>query len=911
MSGSAGIPVQIFLLGRFEIVRGERRLRAAGWTRRKAAALFQRLALERRLLKDQAIDFLWPEAGLASGANSLYRTLYALRQTLNETLGPETAEEIFSFADGVLALDESVWVDVHEFKRLSAGQQTSMPVLQQALDLYQGDLLPDDPYSDWLAVPRDTLRRLHREVSIALAGIFQEQQAYIQAISLLTPLLVQDPADEPVHRTLMRLYAQAGRRHDALRQYQSCVEALAEDLDVRPEPETTHLYEQILNGELAPTPEILPGPAEQPLSRSPGVPFGLPVETTVRLVGREPDLECLIGYMEEARSGQGRTVLITGESGLGKTRLASEALQAAAGAGMITLFGAAYEQEGFLAYQPIIEAIDDYLARSEAGPVMDASVKSRPHNPITHFKRAGSSDSEQQSWALFNAVATFLSQLSPPPPTGTGDHLPVVFLLDDLHAADEATLRLFHFLARKSQTSPLILIATYTTHVRSTTSPFGTLLNALYRERFSATLTLSALDEQAVGQILSQILDDEPEPSMVSAVTTITEGNPFFVEEIGRSLVGDEIREERVKEWQLGTTSGDETIPLPLPSGLKDLLQGRVAQLGRPVESMLTTAAVIGRDFEFGVLQGAAGVFAGHDRGDRFLFDALDRALEAHLLDETASGYRFHHPLIRRTLYESLSQVRRARLHAEIAESIEASAARQTKKPEAYVEELAFHYDHSDRREQALDYLIKAGRQAAKLYAYEVALDYYERALSLLDALGLSESRRRFRLLERAGRYHKILADTPRAVAAFEQALGIKGADWEPSPRERARLRRLAALALLTAGRLDEATSHLQQALAELEAGGEKGVELANVLYNISQTHWHRNEYSQAFDVAQQSLAIAERLNDQAAIARAFEMLALACHSLGKWQQGLSFEEQRSALTGPGLEVSDAFDVHL
>ena len=911
MSGSAGVPVQIYLLGRFEIVRGDRKLRAAGWTRRKAAALLQRLALERRLLKDQTIDFLWPEADLNSGANNLYRTLYALRQTLNEALGPETAEAIFSFADGVIALDDSVWVDVHEFKRLSANQQASLPDLQQALGLYQGDLLPDDPYSDWLVMPRDTLRRLYREASMALAGHYQEQQAYNQAISLLTPLLAQDPADEPVHRTLMRLYAQTGRRHDALRQYQSCVEALAEELDVPPEPETTNLYEQILNGELTPGPEILPELADQPAGRGPSVHFGLQVDSTVRLVGREPDLERLTGYMEEARRGMGRTVLITGESGQGKTRLASEALQAAAAAGMITLFGAAYEQEGFLAYQPIIEAIDDYLARSEVRAVEDASDTPLPHNPITHFKRAGSNDSEQQSWALFNAVATFLSQLSPSQPSDNGQHMPVVFLLDDLHAADEATLRLFHFLARKTRTSPLLLMATYPTHVKSTTSPFGTLLNALYRERLSVTLTLSALDEVSVGQVLSQLLENEPESTIVSAVTTITGGNPFFVEEIGRSLVNDELTKQRVKEWQQGKTTGDETIPLPLPSGLKDLLQSRVAQLGRPVESMLTTAAVIGRDFEFGVLQGVTGVSAGDDRGDRFLFDALDRALEAHLLDETASGYRFHHPLIRQTLYESLSQVRRARLHAQIAESIEAFVARRTRKPEAYVEELAFHYDHSDRRERALDYLIKAGRQAAKLYAYEVALDYYERALSLFDALGLSESRRRFGLLERAGTYHKILADTPRAVAAFEQALDIKGANWQPSARDRARLRRLAALALLTAGRLDEATSHLQQAFAELEAAGEQGLEMANVLYNISQAHWHRNEYSQAFDVAQQSLAIAESLNDQAAIARAFEMLALACHSLGKWQQGLGFEEQRSALTGPGLEVSDAFDVHL
>src|SRR5881396_3082737 len=104
-------PIRIFLLGRFAVAREERLLPAAGWTRRKAAALLQRLALERRLVKDQAIEFLWPEADPTSGANNLYRTLHALRQTLDTTLGPGTADATVTFADGVISLAESVWVD--------------------------------------------------------------------------------------------------------------------------------------------------------------------------------------------------------------------------------------------------------------------------------------------------------------------------------------------------------------------------------------------------------------------------------------------------------------------------------------------------------------------------------------------------------------------------------------------------------------------------------------------------------------------------------------------------------------------------------------------------------------------------------------------------------------------------------
>jgi tetratricopeptide (TPR) repeat protein len=119
-------------------------------------------------------------------------------------------------------------------------------------------------------------------------------------------------------------------------------------------------------------------------------------------------------------------------------------------------------------------------------------------------------------------------------------------------------------------------------------------------------------------------------------------------------------------------------------------------------------------------------------------------------------------------------------------------------------------------------------------------------------------------------------------------------------------------MALITAGNTTAAEAHLSAALAEIdEHDAERAADYAHVLYNVAQLHWHRNEYREAFNVAQRSLAIAEQLNDTVAIARAFEMLALACHSLGEWRQGLYFEERRSALVGPNLDVTEAFDVHL
>jgi DNA-binding SARP family transcriptional activator len=896
MSTSAKSTIDIFLLGRFEVIHGEQVLRATDWSRRKAAALLQRLAVERRLIKDQAIDFLWPEATFAAGANNLYRTLHALRQTL-DILGPETAATVFTYEDGVLSLTESVRVDVHQFEQLCStflaeNSKSAIPHLQQALTLYQGDLLPDDPYAEWALIPRETLRRRYREICLRLAAYYRETGNYTTAITLLGPLLKPDPTDEAIHRELIRFYALAGRRHEALRQYQTCADALAVELDLPPEPETTALYTQILNGELAPSLPSMPPPAWMP-----PLPVILEVERSAPLVGRKAELEALQTTIHQAWHGQGQTILLAGESGVGKTRLAYETLRTAASAGMTTLFGAAYEQEGQLPFQPFIEAFDRYLAGRQnlPGKTADPGTE-RMENPIAHFKPLGFTDPQQEHWALFKAALTFLINLAA--------QAPLILLLDDLHAADETSLRLFHYLARQSRSSPVILLATYRSDmIDPLDSPCGALLNTLYREQLSQTLNLSPLAEEPVDKLVRHLLNGEATSALVRAVFNLTEGNPFFVQEIIHALLKfDQVEMTQTGQWQL--KPGAE---LHLPSGLSELLRARVARLGSPLESILSIAVVVGREFSFDILQNLAAA------PDSTLLDALDAALAGHLLEETDNGYRFRHPLIRRALYEGLSRTRRARLHARTAETIELIYSRRPEGLAPYVEALAFHYDSSDRRDQALPYLLQAGQKAAGLYAFEVAVTYFERALALMDQMNLAEPAQRWPILEALGWWGIILADTPRTVARFEQALALPASEkWRSSGPARARVHRGAAMALITAGDADAAGKHLQAALAEIDNQNPKdAAEYAFVLYNIAQLHWHRNDYQQAFDAAQRSLAIAERLSDPIAIARAFEMLALACHSMGEWRQGLQFEAQRSALAGSTLDVTEAFDVHL
>jgi DNA-binding SARP family transcriptional activator len=874
-------PIEICLLGRFEVSRGERTLRASEWSRRKAATLLGRLALERRLLKDQAMEFLWPETSPESGANNLYQTLYMLRQTLDTALGPGSAEATFAFEAGVLSLEKTVRVDVHEFERLCSGQdQSSMVDLQGALALYQGDLLPDDLYEEWTLVPREGLRRLHRQASLRLAGYQREAHDCPAAIARLQPLLKRDPADEVVHRELMHLYTLDGRRHRALRQYQACVEALAAELGVAPDPQTEALYAQILSGDVAASPAPQPKPIWLPPA-----PITLEVEQAAPLVGRDDELESLQAVIRASQRGQGGALLLTGDVGVGKTRLAYEALRTAASLHMTTLVGAAYEQEGRLPYQPFVEAFDRYLDEQRRPP---------EQHPITHFQPLGSSDPQQEQAALFRVTATFLISLA--------TRSPVVFLLDDLHAADEASLHLFHYLARQSLSAPLILLATYRAEAATPSiSPFGSLLNALYREHLSQVIGLKPLSEQAVAHIIQHTLGAEAAPSLVKAISAVAEGNPFFVQEITRAVARAEGLELQAGQWRLPPGAD-----LPVPAGLQDVLRERVQRLGPQIESVLTPAAVVGREFRFEVLQSLAGLPDGE------LLDALDGALTGQLIEETEGGYRFRHPLIRHTLYEALSRARRIRLHTRAAEAIESAYAGRPAGLKLHVEALAFHYDLSSHRERALPYLLQAGQKAAGVYAFEDATNYFERALALMDNLGLDDPAQRWMVLEQLGWWGNILANTPRAVTRFEQALALApGEGWQPTSGDRVRVHRAAAVILITSGDTAAAERHLRTAMEEVGEQEQDTADTAYLLYDLALLYWHRNQYQAAFDVAQRSLGIAERLNDQAGTARAFEMLALASHSLGDWQQGLSFEEERSALVGPSLDVTEAFDVHL
>jgi len=885
MARTMTLPVQISMLGRFHVIRGEDILSGSDWDRQKAATLLQRLALERHLLRDQVIDFLWPDASQESGANNLYQTLYSLRRFLTAKLGKGAAEELFAFHNGVLYLNSSVQVDVHEFRSLCSQNQSindpkQLDRLQQALRLYQGDFLPDERYAEWTIVPRDSLHRLYRQAALVLTSHYQEHRNYDSALTLLTPLLSSDPTDEPVHRAMMRIYAHANHRHAALQQYQACVEALSHDLGVTPEQETKDLYTQILKGEIAPLPAISP----KPVSSLPLLSMTEKKQYS-ECFGRDSEIDWLAARTFGGQQNTGCVILLAGDPGIGKTHLASEVLQRGAASGLLCLSGTAHEHEGQPSYQPFIEAFDHYL--SEYGQTVLL-------NPITSFRPAGFSDPQLEHAALLRAIRSFLTELT--------TQAPVLLFLDDLHAADEASLQLFHYLARQTREIPLILLAAYRPDLTlNLLSPFSRLLNALYREQLSETLLLPPLDETATADLIARILRGVPEPELVKRIWEITEGNPFFIREIIHAIV----RTDQIvlQEGRYILLSPDA---LAVPSSLRSFLRERIERLGPELVSVLTIGALIGRQFSFTIIQYAS------ELPDDQVLDALDIALAGQILIETAGGYRFSHAIIRQTLYDSLSHLRQMHLHTQVAEAIEQVYIQHDSKIHVSIEDLAFHYNRSNRREKALPYLLQAGQKAAAAFAFEVATHYFEQAQTLMETLDLHNPQQYLNILEQLGWWRIILADTPRAVASFEQALALTPeSGWRLRTGDYLRLHRAAARALITAGKIADAEAHLRTALKIFHDEQEDSAAGAYLFYDVALLHWHLNDYKAAGEAAQRSREIAANLGNDDALARAYEALALISHSLGDWQQGYTYEMERAHLTGLGLDVTEAFDVHL
>jgi len=376
-------------------------------------------------------------------------------------------------------------------------------------------------------------------------------------------------------------------------------------------------------------------------------------------VGRIRELEWLRQCWERVRTGQRRLVLLTGEPGIGKTRLAAEFALAAHAEGATVLFGRS-DEAAALPYQPFVEALRHYVVacppeelRSRLGATATELAELVPElaQRLPDLPMAPTRDEpERGRHRLYDGFSTFLAKASQASPT--------VLVLDDLQLADRPTLLLLRHIVRSPEQSPLLILGTYRETEIVRTHPLAEILADLRRDRAFERVSLQGLDEGDVGALIGAWAGQEMPLALIQAVHELTEGNPFFIEEVLRHLAETGAIYRRDAGWTT-RLSVDE---MGIPEGVRDVIGQRLSRLSEECNSILTIASVIGRQFDLDALERASDLSI-----DRLL-NVLEEAVAARVVDEVpdmVGRYSFSHTLVHETLYGELTTTRRVRLHGQ------------------------------------------------------------------------------------------------------------------------------------------------------------------------------------------------------------------------------------------------------
>ena len=678
---------------------------------RRARALLAWLALNPGLhMRSELAPRFWPDVREESARGSLRAALTELRRAL----GPDAEEWLVATRDQVgLADGANVCVDARAADELERSGR-----LEEAYELCRrGELLAgfDD---DWVYEAREAHRiRLNRLIE-TLAARAHGAGEFDAAVALSRERVALDPLSEEANRALIGRLAEAGDRPAALAAYERLSGRLRAELGLAPSAPTRTLIERIRDaagrrGDLprSPTPAIL--------IRKPRSAFA----------GRDRQLGLLRAAWERAEAGSRELVLVGGEPGIGKTRLAVELARDAHAAGATVLHGRCYE-EALVPYQPFVEALRP-LARLHEIP-----AELRPLLPeLGEVEQPD--DPRGARYRLFSALDSLLVDLA-----STDGAL---LLLDDLHWADRATLLLLTYLARSPQSARLLLVGTYRETELGRTAPLAAALTELRRDPGFERVLLRGLDAAESAQLMAGWMPIDSVGELRARVHAETEGNPFFIEEILLHL--------------------RETGPiaeLGVPESIREVIGRRLQLLSESAGRTLSLAAVVGRRFDWAVLERI-----GELHGES-LEQALDEATAAQLVREQprAPGrYAFSHALIRQTLYEELSSTQRVRLHARVAAALEDL--------DADVGAIAHHlYEAAPagHAERAIVYARRAAARATAQLAYEDAAEHCARALELLEPDADPQGRDRCELLLALGEARLRTGEAEAARRAFDSA---------------------------------------------------------------------------------------------------------------------------------------------
>ena len=615
------------------------------------------------------------------------------------------------------------------------------------------------------------------------------------------------------------------------------------------------------------------------------VPSPRPIATKeVPLVNRTEEMNVLKEAVYRTVHGEGGLVFIHGEAGIGKTRLVRDLGAYARSRGVQVLYGrcpALFRMDGVPPYIIWKEVLKDYLETCTPEqlyrvigfyPAEVAKLVPELGQKLRSFPQSLPISPEQEQNRLFEAVSQFITNIS--------REAPLLVILDDLQWTDPSSLLLLHYLARGVQKTPLLLLGAYRSTEIDAEHPLSPVLAELNRERLPQIVSLKRMSLNDISEMIRQILeqDDIPE-DFCELVYGKTRGNPFFAEEVIKSLKEEDVIYREGNRWKIKDVSKIE-----FPETVKSVIKARIGRLDDGQQNVLTMASLVGNDFTFEALQGVTG--SNEDKLRKIVDGLLKTGLLKHRDARGEDVCSFADVIVRDVVNEEVGTYERKKLHGLVGTTLEKVYAA---KIDEHFGELALHFLEGGEKDKALDYFLKAGEKAAGMYANTEAASYFQSALRLLEEKE-GELQEKGRVLERLGDVKKLVGDYEASVNYWTGGLQLR--NQRDEKLDVARLhRKMANVFWEDVGDSDKGKKHFDEALKILEAEPEN-VELARLYEELAHMHYRIGDVPQARSWAEKAFELAKKLNNNEVVANSSISLGVTLTFAGDWEKAVECHER-------------------
>jgi len=930
--------LEIKLLGEFRFTYSGELVDALNTNRLQSLLTYLLIHRKSPQPRQQVAVQLWPETSDRQARTNLRNLLFQLKKAF-------PAHNAFLHIDAKSLQwrnDAAYTLDSAEFEALldaegkftvtaysSTDDGSLLSHYQAAIDLYRGDLVPS-LYDDWVLHERNRYHQLYLSALRECSRGLEERREYGLAIQLANRLVVADPLQESTYRQLMCLHAHNRDRGAIFQTYQQCVQQLEQEVGVEPSPETVTLRDTLMQSVVIDNTvgqSLQNADPYRPITRrTDGAVGHIPVRAKDepeqlrslddlsaqklaqptrpdelgtsdlspvyrRLVGRHSEWATLREAWQQTQNGQSHCVVIRGEAGIGKSRLAEELVTWVRQRGASVAVSHCYTAQQNIPYRPVIRWLRSPVFSSALATIDEkwltevSRLLPELGSTIPDFEKAGPITEGWQRRHLFDSLIRIVNAVAEP----------LLLLIDDVHWSDAESLEWLSSLLHEHQTvsstaqnqTALLLVATLRDEEISDTPALQSWNEDLQRQGLLTNILLGPLNQADTLLLGSDVSVSSLSNEDGTKLFEQTEGHPLYIVESVRSGMnfGAAVVEKRPNSLPRKAEAA-----VAESATIQSIIKTRIRLLSESTQALLNLASVIGREFNYQLLVDAS------DIAERDLINGLDEAIERGIIREREEEtYDFSHALLRDALYDELSNARRRFYHKTLAKILEDSAHENT---DAMAPQLARHFEKSGDATKAIDYYLRSATAARDVYANEEALSYYQHLLSskLSHKLTIEE---RCDILANVGKIWARSGQLQNAMPPFNQLLELAN---------EAELHQFQAIAYLGISRLEKRESKYADAMKRLQLAREFFTScsdlwgLADTLHAMGICYIDLGQTELAQPICEEELKIGEQLESVLIQCRAKWGLGRVAEHVGDYKKSLEIYKM-------ALEFADQHDL--